>query len=50
MFCDLPLGVDMNSRNSCVGDDDPTMEISVTHSSYSQSPMLAMTHDDINGI
>jgi hypothetical protein len=50
MLGDLPLGVDMTNRKSCMGDDEPPMELSVTHSSYSQSPMLAMTHEDICGI
>jgi hypothetical protein len=35
---------------SCVGDDEIYMELSVTHFSSSQSPILAMTHVDINGI
>jgi hypothetical protein len=50
MLGDLPLGVDMTSRKSCMGDDEPPMELSVTHSSSSQSPMLATTHEDISGI
>jgi hypothetical protein len=50
MLGDLPLGVDMTSRKSCMGDDEPPMEWSVTHSSPSQSPMLATTHEDISGI
>jgi hypothetical protein len=49
-FGDLPLGVDMTSRKSCMGDDEPPMELRVTHSSSSQSPMLATTHEDISGI
>jgi hypothetical protein len=43
----LSLDVDMRS---CIGDDEPPMEFSVAHSSSSQSPMLATTHEDINGI
>jgi hypothetical protein len=35
MLGDLPLGVDMTSRKSCMGDDEPSMELSVTHSSSS---------------
>jgi hypothetical protein len=50
MLGDLPLGIDLNSKKSCVGDDKPPMKWSVTHSSPSQSPMLATTHEDINGI
>jgi hypothetical protein len=29
MLGDLPLGVDMTSRKSCMGDDEPPMELSV---------------------
>jgi hypothetical protein len=43
---DPSLDVDMRS---CVGDNDPPMELSVTHSLYSQLPLF-MTHDDISGI
>jgi hypothetical protein len=50
MLGDLPLGVDLTSKKSCVGDDEPPMELSVTHSSPSQSPMLGMTHEDISGM
>jgi hypothetical protein len=46
---DQPLGVDMASRKSCTEVDEFPM-MSDPHFSYSQSPMLAMTHDDINGI
>jgi hypothetical protein len=44
---DSLLGVDMMS---CMGDDEIYMELSVTHFSYSQSPIIAMTHVDINCI
>jgi hypothetical protein len=44
---DPPLDVDMRS---CMGDNDPPMELSMTHSLPSQSLMLDTTHEDINGI
>jgi hypothetical protein len=44
---DPPLDVDMRS---CMGDNDPPMELSMTHSLSSQSLMLDMTHEDISGI
>jgi hypothetical protein len=50
MLDDLSLGVDMTSRKSCVGDDEASVELSATHSSSSQSAMLATTHGDISGI
>jgi len=43
---DPPLDVDMRS---CVGDNDPPMELSVTHSLSSQSHMLATTLEDMSG-
>jgi hypothetical protein len=46
---DLPMGVDMASRKSCMEDDELPM-MSEPHFSSSQSPMLAMTHEDISGI
>jgi hypothetical protein len=46
---DLPMGVDMASRKSCMEDDELPM-MSEPHFSFSQSPMLATTHEDINGI
>jgi hypothetical protein len=44
---DPPLDVDMRS---CVGDNDPSMELSMTHSLPFQSLMLDTTHEDISGI
>jgi hypothetical protein len=46
---DLPLGVDMASRKSCM-EDDELSTMTLTHFSSSQTPMLATTHKDINGI
>jgi hypothetical protein len=46
---DLPLGVDMASRKSCMEDDELPM-MTVTHFPSSQTPMTAMTHEDISGI
>jgi hypothetical protein len=46
---DLPLDVDMASRKSCMEDDELSM-MTVTHFSSSQTPMIATTHEDINGI
>jgi hypothetical protein len=46
---DLPMGVDMASRNSCMENDELLM-MSEPHFSSSQSPMLATTHEDISGI
>jgi hypothetical protein len=46
---DLPMGVDMASRKSCMEDDELPM-MSEPHFSSSQSPMLATTHEDISGI
>jgi hypothetical protein len=46
---DLPLGVDMASRKSCMEDDELPMMI-VTHFPSSQTPMTVMTHEDISGI
>jgi hypothetical protein len=46
---DLPMGVDMASRKSCMEDDEFPM-MSEPHFSSSQSPMLATTHEDISGI
>jgi hypothetical protein len=46
---DLLVGVDMASRKSCMENDDLPM-MSEPHFSSSQSPMLAMTHEDINDI
>jgi hypothetical protein len=46
---DLPMGVDMASKKSCMEDDELPM-MSEPHFSYSQSRMLAMTHEYINGI
>jgi hypothetical protein len=46
---DLPMGVDMASRKSCMEDDEFPMR-SEPHFSSSQSPMLATTHEDISGI
>jgi hypothetical protein len=46
---DLPMGVDMASRNSCMEDDELPM-MSEPHFSSSQSYMLATTQEDISGI
>jgi hypothetical protein len=46
---DLPVGVDMASRKSCMENDELPM-MSEPHFSSSQSPMLATTHEDISGI
>jgi hypothetical protein len=46
---DLPMGVDMASRKSCMEDDEFPMR-SEPHFSSSQSPMLATTHEDISSI
>jgi hypothetical protein len=46
---DLPMGVDMASRKSCMEDDELPM-MSEPHFSSSHSPMLATTHEDISGI
>jgi hypothetical protein len=46
---DLPMGVDMASKKSCMEDDEFPMR-SEPHFSSSQSPMLATTHEDINSI
>jgi hypothetical protein len=46
---DLPMGVYMASRKSCMEDDEFPMR-SEPHFSSSQSPMLATTHEDINSI
>jgi hypothetical protein len=46
---DLPLGVDMASRKSCMEDDEISMT-TVTHFSSSQTPMIATTHEDNNDI
>jgi hypothetical protein len=46
-LCDPPLDVDIRS---CIGDNDPPMELSVTHSLPSQSLMLDTTHEDSSGI
>ena len=46
---DLPMGVDMVSRKSCMEDDEFPMR-SEPHFSSSQSPMLATTHEDISAI
>jgi hypothetical protein len=46
---DLPMGVDMASRKSCMENDEIPMR-SEPHFSSSQSPMLATTHEDISGI
>jgi hypothetical protein len=43
---DLPMGVDMTPRKSCMEDDELPM-MSEPHFSYSQSYMLATTHADI---
>jgi hypothetical protein len=46
---DQPLGIDMASRKSCMEDDELSM-MTVTHFLSSQTPMIAMTHEDISGI
>jgi hypothetical protein len=46
---DLLVGVDMASKKSCMENDEIPM-MSEPHFSSSQSPMLAMTHEDINDI
>ena len=46
---DLPMGVDMASKKSCMENDDLPM-MSEPHFSSSRSPMLATTHEDISGI
>jgi hypothetical protein len=46
---DLPMGVDMASRKSCMEYDERPM-MSEPHFSSSQSYMLATTHEDISGI
>ena len=46
---DLPLGVDMASRKSCMEDDELPM-MSEPHFSSSRTTMIAMTHEDISGI
>jgi hypothetical protein len=46
---DLPLDVDMDSKKSCMDDDDIYM-MTVTHFPSSKTPMIATTHEDINGI
>jgi hypothetical protein len=46
---DLPLGINMASRKSCMEDDEFSMMV-VTHFSSSQTPMTATTHEDISGI
>jgi hypothetical protein len=46
---DPPLGIDMDSRKSCMEDDDLSMT-TVTHFSSSQTPMIATTHEDISSI
>jgi len=46
---ELPVGVDMASRNSCMVVDELPM-MSDPHFSSSHSPMLDTTHEDINGI
>jgi hypothetical protein len=46
---DLPMGVDMASRKSCMEADELPM-MSEPHFSSSQSPMLATIHEDISGI
>jgi hypothetical protein len=46
---DLPMGVDMASRKSCMEYDEFPM-MREPHFSSSHSPMLATTHEDINGI
>jgi hypothetical protein len=46
---DLPLGVDMAVRESCMEEDELSM-MTVTHLSSFQTPMIATTHEDINGI
>jgi hypothetical protein len=44
---DPPLDVDMRS---CMGDNDPPMDLSMIHSLPSPSFILYMTHEDISGI
>jgi hypothetical protein len=44
---DPPLDVVMRS---CMGDNVPPMELSVTRSLPSQTLMIDMTHEDISGI
>jgi hypothetical protein len=46
---DLPVGVDMDSRKSCMENDEIPM-MSEPHFPSSQSPMLATTHEDISDI
>jgi hypothetical protein len=46
---DLPMGVDMASKNSCMENDEISM-MTVRHSLSSQTPMTATTHEDISGI
>jgi hypothetical protein len=46
---DLPMGVDMASRKSCMENDDLPM-MSEPHFASSQSPVLATTLEDISGI
>jgi hypothetical protein len=46
---DLPVGVDMASRKSCMENDELPM-MSEPHFLSSQSPMLATTHENISGI
>jgi hypothetical protein len=50
MSGDLPLGVDMTYRKSCMGDNETPMDLGVTNSSSSRSTMIYTTHDDIIGI
>jgi hypothetical protein len=46
---DLPLGVGMDFRESCVEEDELSM-MTVTRLSSSQIPVIATTHEDISGI
>jgi hypothetical protein len=46
---DLPLGVDMASRKSCMEDDELSI-MTVTHFSSSPTPMIANAHEDISDI
>jgi hypothetical protein len=46
---DLPLGVDMDFRESCIEEDELPM-MTMTHLSSFQTPMIATTHEDISGI
>jgi len=46
---DLSFGVDMASRKSCMEGDELSM-MTLIHFSFSQTPMIAMTHEDISGI